>query len=208
MSVPTIYFPDVPFKLGFQRGRAHQTLITPGPSGRAQRRMMLSRPKRRMVCTLLGVDGSQYSVSTATFKTVRRFLSLLHGRYRPFYIFDPHYEDFDQEEPETFCGLFDTTFPMVTPFKNGIITNVYVDGVLTYGSGDFTQDDSGTGGEVRIASVSGGLPSDGTAITVDILHAKQRIPVVSLTDYDDFTYDWNAAEPPSEVNLQLEEDFG
>lgn len=208
MSAPTIYFPDVPYQLGsFAPVRVWATRVAEGPSGRRQSSIMWTRPKRRFRAILLGVDGTT-TYSAVTFKTIRKFLTQLKGRYRNFYIFDVAPHDYDQEEPEAFVGIFDTSFPMVTPFRNGTIANIYVNGVLHAGPGQFTQDSLGTGGEVRIATTSVPLPSDGDEISVDITGAEQRIPAVSLTDVDEFTYDTTAAIPPAEYHLDCEEDFG
>lgn len=204
MSVPTIYFPDIPYRL-FRHGRQHATEVSPGAGGRRQARIVWSRPKRRMTATLLGIGGSQFTVSSTTFKTLRKFLTLLHGQYRNFYIFDPHVADYDQEEPESFVGLF-VSWPMVTPFKGGTITAVYDDGVIMGGA--ITQDSAGTGGEKRIVTVGGGAPGAGSLISVEITGAQQRIPAVMVGDYDDFAYDFSAADPPVEYSLDLEEDFG
>jgi hypothetical protein len=213
MSTPTLYFPDVPYKIGFSHGRRWKTDATPeGPTGRIQRFKNWTSPKRRLKATMLGLDGSTVTVSETTYEEVRDFLNLIAGRFTRFYIFDPKQENYDQDAAlpvqVTLDGLFDTTFPMVCPFKNGTVTGVYDDGVLTYTAGNFTQDAGGPGGETRITTVVGSLPADGSVITVDVLLANQRIPVCSLTDLDDFAFDWTAADPPTEIALDLEEDFG
>lgn len=212
MSLPTIFFPDVPYKLGFSHGRRWSTDVTPeGPSGRSQKFKNWTSPKRFLKATVLGLDGSTFTVSEETYETVRDFLSTLAGRYTRFCIFDPKAENYTSADSlpiQITVGLFNTSFPMDCPFKNGTITNVYVDGTLTYTTGNFVQDSAGTGGVTRIASVTGGLPADGTLITVDVLLANQLIPVVSTTDVDTFNFDWNAAVPSTEIVLDLEEDFG
>lgn len=212
MSTPTIYFPDVPYKLGFSHGRRWSTDVTPeGPSGRVQRFKNWTSPKRFIKATMLGLDGSTFTVSEVAYETVRDFLTTLAGRYTRFNIYDPKAENYSEATAlpvQVTLGLFDTTFPMDAPFKGGTITNVYVNHVVTYTTGNFTQDSGGPGGETRVASVTGGLPSNGDLITVDVLLANQRIPVVSLTDVDTFNFDWSAADPDSEIVLDLEEDFG
>lgn len=212
MTDPTLYFPDVPYKMGFSHPRRWSTDVTPeGPSGRIQRFKNWTSPKRALKATVIGLGGSQHTISEETYETVRDFLNLLAGRYTRFFIFDPKAENFTAAAAlpvQVTVGIFDTTFPMVAPFKNGTITNIYADGVLAYATGAFVQDSAGSGGETRIASVTGSLPADGAVITVDVLLANQRIPVVSLTDVDSFTLDFTAADPPTEIALDLEEDFG
>ena len=210
MSVPTIYFPDVPYQLGsYAPVRQWSTRVVEGPSGRRQASIAWTRPKRRWRALLLGVDGTGYSVSPTTFKQMRKFLSLLKGRYRNFYIFDPAPQDYDQEEPEAFVGLFDTSFPMVHALQGRDHHERLCQWNPARHDGAVVQDDLGTGGEMRIASTSVPLPSDGDEISVDVEGAQQRIAAVSATDMNEFSCDSvTGAVPPAEYHLDIEENFG
>lgn len=212
MPAPTTYFPSVLYKIGFEQGRRWNTSRSDeNPlSGRVQRFKNWTTPKRRLTLTVVGLDGTSYSVSATTVATVRAFLNTVAGAYGNFYIFNPHAENYVHaaDPVQTYCGPFDTAFPQVCPFRGGTITNIYKNGTLYKTTGNFTQDSSGPGGETRIASVTGGLPADGDIITVDVTGAYERIPVVQLVDFDDFRYDWTAANPATEIGLKLEEDFG
>jgi hypothetical protein len=206
MTAPTTYFPDVLYKIGFQPSRRWSTRVSPeGPSGRVQRFKEWTTPKRRLTLTVLGLGGTSFSVSATTIKTVRNFLYGVAGRYGSFYIFNPRAEDYDHlgDPQQTLVGTY-SAWPMVCPFKGGTIATVYDDGVAL---STFGTDSNGAGGETRITT-SSPTPGAGSIITVDVTGAKERIPVIQLKDTDDFAFDWTAAQPPTEIALDLEEDFG
>ena len=155
-----------------------------GAERAASSSIIWTRPKRKWRAVLVGVDGTSYSVSPVTFKEIRKFLTLLKGRYRNFYIFDPAPQDYDAEEPEAFVGIWDGAWPMTTPFKGGTIQNIYKNGIIFWAGAlsQFTQDDNGLGGEVRIVTVTTPGVVVGDEISVQITGAQQRIAAVSATE--------------------------
>ncbi len=208
---PTTYFPStIPYRLGFYHEVVWNTDVSAdGPTGRTQRFKNWTTPKRRLHLQIMGLGGSG-SISEASKKTVRQFLYALGGRYTPFYIYNPVASDYDAagDPQQTYAGLFNTTFPQVCPFKGGTITNIYKNGSIYKTTGNFVQDALGAGGETRIASVTGGLPSNGDAITVDVTGAYERIAVRLMNDVGRIDFDFDAAIPPAMFSLDLEEDFG
>lgn len=218
--VPTIYFPsNVQFKIGFQRDQVWNTDASKQtPTGRQQVFKNWSFPKRRMRLTVLGLGGSG-SVSEAVNKSMRQFLYKLGGPYTPFYIFNPKASDYDSgaftppwpatslDPLQTLVTLDWASWPTTCPFKAGTITNIYKNGVLFKTTGQFTQDNNGTGGEVRITSTTSN-PATHDVITVDVTGAQERIPARLVSDVEGWGYDWQAAVPPTEYGVDLEEYFG
>lgn len=210
MPTATTYFPSVPYALDFHHEVVWSTDVSPmGPTGRVQRFKNWDVPQRRMYLTTLGLGGTG-SVSEATNKAVRQFLYTLAGRYLPFFIFNPKSGDYDaaKDIPQTFVGLFNTTFPMTCPFKGGTITNIYKNGSLYRTTGQFTQDNNGAGGEVRITTVNSPLPANGDEISVDVTGAYERIQVRLMEDANRVGFDFRAAQPPSQYAISVEEDWG
>ncbi len=208
---PTTYFPStIPYRLGFYAEVVWNTDVSQeGPTGRTQRFKNWTTPKRRMHLSVMGLGGSG-SVSEASNKTVRQFLYTLGGRYLPFYIFNPRATDYDAgaDPQQTYVGIFNTTFPMVCPFKGGTITKIYKNGSSYRLPGHFTVDASGPGGETRIATVDSTQPSNGDVITVDVTGAYERIPVRLMNDVGRMDFDFGAAVPPTQYQIDVEEDFG
>lgn len=206
-EVPDAYFPGDPYvKFGFAIQRTWKTLVTPSPTGTRQVRSLWLQPKRRVKATILGYDRT-------AFKTIRDFLFTRRGQALPYYIFNWYKQDYDQDPKPavvTMPGLLpiSDTNPIVLPFKGGTVNKIYRNGSLVWGPGDFLIDDSGPGGEKRIIGlISGPAWVDGDLAQVEIVNTRERIPVVSLTDTDDFQFDWSAAEPPIETGLEVEEVF-
>lgn len=218
MPAPTLYFPsNVKYKLGFTRDQRWNTESGPETStGRVQVFKNWTFPKRRMRLTVLGLGGSG-SISEASNKAMRQFLYKLAGIYTPFYVFNPKEGDYDAganvfpatlDPLQTLATADWSAFPVTCPFANGTITNIYKNGVLYRTSGQFTQDQGGTGGETRILTVNNPQPAAHDVLTVDVTGANERIPARLLSDVESWGYDWQAANPPTEYDVPLEEYFG
>lgn len=144
MSEPTLFFPEnCRFDLTFRPGRMHDTIVTPGPTGRRYSRTMLQRPKRRMkgivfmtlekgvIINLPGYGNNDPGSGPPKLTEedmfgiqMRPFLDLVKGRYRNFYIVDPVSHFFYRERVGLWNGAgaplpinFPSDLPFTFPFR-------------------------------------------------------------------------------------------
>jgi hypothetical protein len=235
MSI-SIYFPEnVYYKLGFKPSRRWSTLLKTSPSGRTQRRPLFTRPKRQFTATiypttmigpLVSVPPNPTTTDDIIFgAVVKPFLDSIQGQLNPFYIFTPQRRFLYQllmVGPFTLPG----DLPISFPFRGGftgpwstptdptvLLPDVQIltfnPGALSATSTDFTVT-SGLGRETLLTAVDNTVIPDGTydSITINVNGAQERIPAVMTSDIDSFDLDWTAAEPPSELNIDIEEYFG
>lgn len=206
-ETPDAYFPDdLLVKFGFTNPRLWSTIVAKAPGGQRQSHPLQLYPTRKCSATIIGYDRS-------AFKAIDDFLFTRMGMFKPYYVFNWYRKDFTQEPRKPIpvpAGVIGPGTELVLPFKEGTVQGIYVDEVLEFvveGVG-YVTDDGGPAGEKRIISVFGNPTFTlGQTIQVQISDTRERIAVASVSDTDDFQFDWSAAEPPVETGLQVEEVF-
>lgn len=213
-DAPTIYFPNVAYEIGEMKpGRIWKTEINSSPGGQRQKRSLMPYGLRGFQAKIWVDDGTAvYLGGLATLEQFEGFLNQLRGEWGTFWIFNPKARDFTAalSPRETNVGLFDTTFPMIVPSKGGTITNIYVEGILQWTTGQFTQDETGPGGETRIATVDTGvnpLPADGQRVTVDIINSHDRFAACLVGDIEQIDPDFEAADPGWRYVIKVQEEL-
>lgn len=227
MTAPTIYFPEnVYYKLGnIKPGRQWSTLVKTSPSGRSQRRPLWFNPKRTMQATVFPTiyQGNPFGVGPLVPITDEKlwgsqivpFLDSIKGRLNPFYIFDPKPRfwfarpvgSFDVDSgpwPLPLRGPWPGTSGVQVADIQQIILDKETVGELAVNPPDFslsTEASSETNFNVSGAVATG---THTVAITGFVY---ERIPAIMTSDLDSFDFDWQAAEPPSELTFDLEEWF-
>jgi len=153
MSTVIRYFPDgLPVLQIGTRGQQWKTLVEEFTNGRRQKTQKWLKPKHNTAWKLWITDAT-------IFQRVRDFITGSAGQFETFYFFFPNPENYVRERvADSF-----SSFPIITRFKTarlaGIsrLTGLYINGVLTYGEGQFSWDTGGPGGEIRLTGFLGPL---------------------------------------------------
>lgn len=204
-ETPDTYFPnDTLVKFGFITNRSWSTIVAKAPGGQRQSHPLQLQPKRACKATIIGYDP-------AAFKRIDDFLYGRMGMFKTYYVFNWYKADYNQAPRIPILapvGIIGPGNELVLPFLGGTVTGVYIDGTLEYSIFGIGTDNGGPGGELRLISLFGDPTfTAGQTIQVEISGTRERIPVASTTDTDDFQFDWSAAIPPIETGLQVEEVF-
>lgn len=206
MSVPTIYFPFQPqdglYLMGLVPGRNYNTVVTTGPTARRQTRSLRPPLRQWNSVSVLCIDPTTRQPSEATFLAMRNFEASIKGQAIPFYIFDPVAVKFNYVIVLTVVGGVATNLPLVLPFIGGSFS--------LFGTTLTDFDQGGPDGEWRLLTYDVSAQPDGD-FSVTLFGANPayvRYAVHKTHDSDNWALDWDWADPPKVVSMDIEQDLG